>query len=673
MIDDTDLQIRCFGVLQVTHRGVVDKLLERSPALRALLGYLILNRGRSLSRSQVAGIFWPESTEEQARRALNNLIWRLRQEGGGRLIERMESTATCLRWQIPAGAFLDLEQFDDLLTRAGHLPRPNQNPANNLVDRGNPVAPERLALLARAAALYRGPLLAECDDEWSRLPRRHYEERRRHLLELLVDGYKAAADLEQALHHGLQLLEAEPFEEWYHESVIRLYLQLQRPQQAVAVYRQYVDCWQNELGLPPNTGLQRLVQQAQTATQVAAAPESNIHALACLLQDTLQAAVQAQPSTPLAQAAVGAGQSLCLSLAGEAEKIGRVADSELAWEIAGQAYQAALAALAALPAAADHLVRRFDLHLLCDAVFDRLAWRRQQADNLDQAFLLAEKLAEPGRQSEIWARRCWLALETFRLDAALAGGRQALLLAGEDQRCQGQALRLLGTTHELLGQYGTAVRHHQQALALDADRPGMLGARELEIWLLVRGAVLFRQTGDLDRARLWADQGWEMSRRCESGRYAIEAAVEQARLAYLSDAAGTAHQWLQEAGAMMADRGLHRYQATTSLLSGLLCLHAGDLELARCHLTTLLAEAHNGREERMQPAAHTLALQIAQRENAPDKVAYHLQQARYALQQRSAQIPDPHVRARFLRATKLRRQLYSEPSLLDDDTLWLVA
>jgi hypothetical protein len=152
----------------------------------------------------------------------------------------------------------------------------------------------------------------------------------------------------------------------------------------------------------------------------------------------------------------------------------------------------------------------------------------------------------------------------------------------------------------------------------------------------------------------------------------LEAAVEQARLAYLGAAAGTAHQWLQQAGALMGDLGLHRYQAVTSLLNRLLCLHAGDLDLAGCYVTRLLEEVRNGREEHLQPAAHTLAQRVAQRKNAPEQAAYHLQNARDALQQRAAQIPDTHLRAVFLQATKLRRQLGNDPPVFDDDTLWLV-
>ena len=78
----TTIEFRCFGLLQVDIQGQPVQELNASPAMRRLLGYLILNRGQALNRSQVAGIFWPDASETQARCTLNNLLWRLRQLPG---------------------------------------------------------------------------------------------------------------------------------------------------------------------------------------------------------------------------------------------------------------------------------------------------------------------------------------------------------------------------------------------------------------------------------------------------------------------------------------------------------------------------------------------------------------------------------------------------------------
>jgi DNA-binding SARP family transcriptional activator len=46
--------------------------------LQDLLAYLLLQRGRPVSRQQLASLFWPDSPENQARTNLRSLWHRLR-------------------------------------------------------------------------------------------------------------------------------------------------------------------------------------------------------------------------------------------------------------------------------------------------------------------------------------------------------------------------------------------------------------------------------------------------------------------------------------------------------------------------------------------------------------------------------------------------------------------
>lgn len=716
-MDHTDgvaLQIRCFGLLQVSCQGRLLTDLERSPRLRALLGYLILHRGQSLERSQVAGAFWPEKTESQARRALNNLLWRLRSLANGRLLASTVATPHTLRWRLPAGSLLDLSHFDQLLTDG-----------------------EGLAARERAAALYRGPLLADCEAAWCQEPRQRYTERWHYLLEELVRGHEKAGNKERALQYALQLLEAAPEHAFGHEAVIRLNLALDRPQAAQAAYQQYADCWQREWGLPPATTMRRLLTEAETAVVTPTSDHTNITTLAWLTSQLWPTVSQAHLPPALAQVTEQAAQTLSQTLAAEMEKIGQTADAELAWEVAGHAYQTALAALAGLPPAADRLARQFDLHLRLDAVYDRLEQRQEQAENLTAALAVAQKLADPTRQSEIMARRCWLALESLSLAEAQTHGQQALALAGNEPRCRAQALRLLGTTYELLGYYQTALDHHQQALTLDRGDPdqrrldhnnlasvytwlgrdwlalqqataaleltpahppslvrcivlgnlanirrelgeydeaaenllaarriaALLGARELLAWLQLRGAVLWRQRGDRERAWWWAREGWQMSQTGGYGRYALEAALELARLAGLSTDFATARRWLAQAETSLTELGLTRYQGSLSLLTGLCELQCGDLAAAHTQAVLAIQSAAPGREERLLPAARGLAFLITRK---PDS----RQRAAQALQQRAAAIPEPAGRTRFGQATPLRRQL-QQAHTLTPEAIWL--
>jgi DNA-binding SARP family transcriptional activator len=48
------------------------------PRLQSLLAYLILRRGVPQSRTRLASLLWPDSTEEQAHTNLRNLLYKLR-------------------------------------------------------------------------------------------------------------------------------------------------------------------------------------------------------------------------------------------------------------------------------------------------------------------------------------------------------------------------------------------------------------------------------------------------------------------------------------------------------------------------------------------------------------------------------------------------------------------
>ena len=71
------LDIYLFGVGRIHHRsdGAVADL---APAIRALLGYLVLNRHQSHHRDVLANEFWSEVDESCARNRLSTRLWRLR-------------------------------------------------------------------------------------------------------------------------------------------------------------------------------------------------------------------------------------------------------------------------------------------------------------------------------------------------------------------------------------------------------------------------------------------------------------------------------------------------------------------------------------------------------------------------------------------------------------------
>ncbi|MEZ4771325.1 MAG: hypothetical protein R2844_23265 [Caldilineales bacterium] len=78
-----------YGRNATTHRTV-----------QALLAYLVLHRDRAHPREAVAGLFWGDSTDRQARNALSTTLWRLR-----RVLEPDG---------VPKGAYLQANGSDEI-------------------------------------------------------------------------------------------------------------------------------------------------------------------------------------------------------------------------------------------------------------------------------------------------------------------------------------------------------------------------------------------------------------------------------------------------------------------------------------------------------------------------------------------------------------------------------
>jgi DNA-binding SARP family transcriptional activator len=726
------LEIRCFGLLQVKIQNESLHNLDSSPGLRALLGYLILHREQSVSRSQVAGLFWPDVPETQARRALNNLLWRLRGFAGGLLIANLRTTRYTLCWQLPAGAWLDLAEFETLTGMTGRL---EQDPL--LVDA------ETLAMLEQSIPLYRGSLLEDCDAEWCHSHRLRYQERFTQTVQALLTGYEQIGALEKALHYANHLVCAEPYHEPGYEAMACLHLALDQPQAAIEVYEQYRQLWHDELGLPPSAEMQRLLHMVK---QTSRSLDTAYLAVAVSTQFMQMIAQEGLPA-PLSKAVRQSSDTLHQVMASEATGIGAVAEAEYAWEVAHQAYQVALTALDMLPAGSGRFQQQYEIHLRCDSLYDRLSRRPEQVENLAQALYVARELADPALQSEVRARQCWVALEQCRLPQAIDFGEMALRLAGQACALRAQALRLLGSSHELLGRYPKAAAYHQEALALDSGNPemqrldhinlasvytqmaadwlalthvrsalanipenpptlarlcalghlgnierelglfqtaathlqtaqkmaGILGDRALTTWLAVRAAVLYRETGELDRARLWAAKGWRGGCDLNHPRFAVEAALELARLAYCQSGPTGARPWLDKAGALIKETALFRYQGATNLLWVLFYLETGSFEAAATIIKEILATMQAAGDSRYLALAYTFCSMVASRQGDDDSARQQFKLARQVLQQRAERIPTAVDRGHFQQATPFRRLLFhsNQRQSLAAASLWL--
>lgn len=110
--------------------------------MQALLAFLVLRRHAPQSRLHVAALFWPDSTEAQARTNLRHQLHLLRQA----LPEadcNLQADAHTLQWRPDASFRLDVEDFESATSQDASL-----------------------IALQEAIDAYRGELLPSCYDEW---------------------------------------------------------------------------------------------------------------------------------------------------------------------------------------------------------------------------------------------------------------------------------------------------------------------------------------------------------------------------------------------------------------------------------------------------------------------------------------------------------------------------
>ncbi len=140
--------------------------------LQSLLTYLVLHRDVPQQRQHLAFLFWPDTTEAQARNNLRQLLHQLRQALPS--VKYFLSADThMLHWHPVTPFHLDVAEFEQALTEAAAATRRNDQRALQ-------------AALEQADSLYRGELLPGCYDEWLLPERERLRQRHLQVLEQLL-------------------------------------------------------------------------------------------------------------------------------------------------------------------------------------------------------------------------------------------------------------------------------------------------------------------------------------------------------------------------------------------------------------------------------------------------------------------------------------------------------
>jgi DNA-binding SARP family transcriptional activator/Flp pilus assembly protein TadD len=279
-----------------------------SARARALFAYLVLNRDRLHRRASLAGLFWPDLPEEQARRRLRQALWQVARRVNG----------------LPPGFYL-LREGDQVGFNAT-LPHQVD------VDEFDRLSQGGVAEMAEAARLYRGHLLPSIYDDWVLLEQERLRERWLALLDRLAQAYRAEGQSEAAIETACVLLQADP----WHEPGARLLMALLADQgrtgEGLQVYLDLRTRLQADLGISPTaetTDLYRQLRAAypQTVSPISPSqpqPQSLVREREiAALEQVLQSARQNQGQLFLVAGPVGIGKThLVQTIAAQARQLG---------------------------------------------------------------------------------------------------------------------------------------------------------------------------------------------------------------------------------------------------------------------------------------------------------------------------------------------------------------
>jgi DNA-binding SARP family transcriptional activator/predicted ATPase len=246
------LQAQLFGGFRLVYdRRVIAGV--NSARLQSLLAFLILHADSPQSRQQVAFLFWPDTSEAQARNNLRQFLFQLRQTlpDPDRFLQVDTNT---IFWKTDGKQIIDVLLFKQALKDAELY--------NQRGDQGL-----QRVVLEKAISAYQGDLLPGSYDDWVEPEREDFRLQSQNAHRKLIQILEMQREYTLALTIGQRLLNLDPLDEGTHATLIRLHALNDDLSGARRVYQNAVETLQRELGVEPGEILRSTYQRLQDASQ----------------------------------------------------------------------------------------------------------------------------------------------------------------------------------------------------------------------------------------------------------------------------------------------------------------------------------------------------------------------------------------------------------------------
>lgn len=204
-----------------------------------LLALLALQGGRP--RGYLAGMLWPESTEQRASGNLRAAVWRIDQTAPGVLMHDRSRLMLSPQVRVDVDGFLAAA---GVVCGADAQDRPYDRVVSNAV----------------LAGLTTGELLPGWYDDWVLFERSRLQQLRLHALEQLAAQAADAGEFSTALAAASAAVAIEPLRESAQRTLIRTHIRDGNYHSALHAYQAFRARVRSELGVPPSRQLENLVR-----------------------------------------------------------------------------------------------------------------------------------------------------------------------------------------------------------------------------------------------------------------------------------------------------------------------------------------------------------------------------------------------------------------------------
>ena len=230
------INIKLLGGFHLHYQGeVVDTI--NTTRLQSLLAYLVLHKNEPVSRQHLAFLFWPDTSEAQARTNLRNLLYKLRSAfpDANRYIY---TDKHMLQWQPSEHFALDVDEFTRLASQS-----------TSIQD------------LEAAVEIYSGDLVPDCYDEWIQSLRESLRQTYLTSLEKLLILLTESKQQDDAIYYSQILLRCDPTHEETYRNLMRFYAQRGDRAGVARIYKTCVTVLDRELDVKPSLATEEAYQK----------------------------------------------------------------------------------------------------------------------------------------------------------------------------------------------------------------------------------------------------------------------------------------------------------------------------------------------------------------------------------------------------------------------------